>query len=129
MVTELWVAECHHYQMSFSGAAITKFVTEATGHELFTWNFYWQIRNDALQFQDLQAVFKADIRKSFTWHTREQSRLSLLCDHGDVQYFCHVRGDAVKVLFDFYKLKNCTCFINKVLVLIFTVAIILQSSK
>ena len=41
----------------------------------------------------------------------------LLCDNGDVQYFCLVRGDTAKALFDFCKHKSCTCLVNNVLVL------------
>ena len=45
-----------------------------------------------------QFYLKLTYEKGVTWHTRGQSRLYLLCDNGDVQYFCHVRGDTAKVL-------------------------------
>ena len=55
-------------------------------------------------------------------------QLYLLCDNGDVQYFCRVRGDTAKVLFDFYKHKDCTCLVTKYSFSSLPVAII-QSPK
>ena len=34
------------------------------------------------------------------------SMLYLLCDYGDVKYFCRVREDTADTLFGFYKHKN-----------------------
>ena len=73
------------------------------------------------QLKVQQFYLKLTYEKGFIWHTRGQSTLYLLCDiNGDVQYFCRMKGDKAKVLFDFYKQKNCTCLVNKVLVLIST---------
>ena len=33
-------------------------------------------------------------------------RLYMLCDNGDLRYFCHVREDMAWALFEFYKYKN-----------------------
>ena len=48
---------------------------------------------------------KLTIAKSF-WHARGLLRLYLLCDNGDVWYFCHVREDMAWALFELYKYKN-----------------------
>ena len=60
-------------------------------------------------FQDFQAesspvLSEADIEEGLTLHVWGPSRLYLLCDNCDVQYFCGVRETA-KALFDFYKHK------------------------
>ena len=53
-----------------------------------------------------QFYLKLRYGKGFTWQARGQSRLYLLCDTGDVQYFCHVREDTATALFDFYRHKT-----------------------
>ena len=49
---------------------------------------------------------KMTIEKGLIWHVPGLSRLYLLCDNDDIQYFCHVREDATWTLFEFYKSKN-----------------------
>ena len=65
-----------------------------------------------------QSYLKLRYEKGFTWQARGQSRLYLLCDTVDVQYFCCVREDTATALFDFCRHKNCTFLVNKVLFLI-----------
>ena len=74
-------------------------------------------------FPDLQAessavLSEADVRKRFNLACRGPSKLYLLCNNGQVQYFCRMREDTAKTCLDFYKHKICICLVKKVLLLI-----------
>ena len=61
-------------------------------------------------FQDLQLkvyqfCLKLTYEKGLTWHFREPSRLYLLCDNGDVQYFCRVREEQLRFYLIFTSIK------------------------
>ena len=46
------------------------------------------------------------IGKGLTWHARGLLRVYLLCDNGDVWYFCRMREGTARALFEIYKYKN-----------------------
>ena len=62
-------------------------------------------------FQDLQAesspvLFKAEVGKGLTSHVRWPTRLYLLSDNGvDVQYFCRVREEQLRLYLMFTGIK------------------------
>ena len=47
---------------------------------------------------------KLTIGKGSTWYVWGLLRLYLLCDNGDVRYFCCVREDTALVFFEFLQL-------------------------
>ena len=49
---------------------------------------------------------KLTIGKKVMFHAQGLLRLYLLCDNGDVRYFCHVREDMAWAIYEFYMYKN-----------------------
>ena len=61
-------------------------------------------------FQDFQAesspvLSEADVEEGLTWHIRGSSRLYRLCDNCDVQYFCRVREEQLRLYLIFTSIK------------------------
>ena len=75
-------------------------------------SIYWQIKSEPIfckfSFKlEFSSLFEADHRENvqlgYAWGLL---KLYLLCDNGDVWYFCCVREDTALAFFEFYKYKN-----------------------
>ena len=81
-----------------------KFMNNETGLRDFTGKSITMLCN--FQAESSPVLSEAEVRKrSVTWHVRGPSRLYLLCDNCDVQYFCRVREEQLRLYLIFTSIK------------------------